>query len=56
MFSLLAAVGNFGGVVGPMTIGVVGDRVGLHAGMAALILAPLGCALAVMAGLRRRAA
>jgi len=48
MFSLLAAVGNFGGVVGPLLIGLVAERWNLKAGMATLILAPLLAALLLL--------
>jgi MFS family permease len=40
MFSTLAALGNFGGVAGPLMIGLVADHWSLRAGMAFLALAP----------------
>ncbi len=40
MYSTLAALGNFGGVAGPLMIGLVADRWSLRAGMAFLALAP----------------
>lgn len=40
MFSLLSAAGNFGGVVGPHSIGLLGQSIGLRLGMAILAAAP----------------
>jgi len=41
MFSLLASVGNFGGVAGPALVGAIAEVGGLHAAMGALAAAPL---------------
>ncbi|MFB3890384.1 MAG: sugar MFS transporter [Phycisphaerae bacterium] len=41
MYSVLSAVGNFGGVVGPMAIGLAAKSFGLQAGVALLAVAPL---------------
>jgi fucose permease len=41
MFSLLSAAGNFGGIISPIAIGLVGAHAGLHAAMRMLALAPL---------------
>lgn len=40
MYSTLAALGNFGGVAGPLMVGLVADRWSLRAGMAFLAVAP----------------
>ncbi len=40
MYSLLAAAGSFGGVVGPVTVGIVAEHWGLQAGLASLVVAP----------------
>jgi len=47
MFALLPVMGNLGGVVGPLTIGVVAEAAGLRAGMAVLAAAPLSIILLV---------
>jgi len=41
MYSLLHASGNMGGLVGPLTIGLIAQHSGLRLGMAALSVAPL---------------
>jgi fucose permease len=41
MFSLLSSAGGIGCVIGPLAIGLVADRWGLHWGMASLTAAPL---------------
>jgi len=41
MYSALTAAGNFGGVAGPLLIGLVAQRCGLRWGMAVLSLAPI---------------
>jgi MFS family permease len=41
MFSLLSATGNLGGVVGPVTIGLVADCSGLNLAMRLMALVPL---------------
>ncbi|MCC6446154.1 MAG: MFS transporter [Armatimonadetes bacterium] len=41
MYSLLHACGNMGGLVGPLTVGLIAKGYGLRAGMASLTLAPL---------------
>jgi len=54
MFSLLSAAGNLGGIVGPVTIGAVADRFGLHWGMALLAVAPFLMLVLMSAVLRSR--
>ena len=41
MYGLLAAAGNFGGVAGPVLVGVVADAGAPHAAMGVLAIAPL---------------
>ena len=41
MYSLLAAAGSFGGVIGPVTVGVIADQAGLRAGLGVLTVAPI---------------
>lgn len=53
MYSLLAATGNFGGVIGPAAIGLASGSLGLGGAMAALAAAPVLGAVCV-AGLLRR--
>ena len=55
MFGLLAAAGNFGGVVGPVTVGLAADALGLRAGMGLLAVAPLAATAAMLLLLRRPA-
>jgi fucose permease len=55
MFSLLAATGNFGGVVGPMLIGLLADGLGLRTAMALLAIAPAAVMILMVTLLRKQA-
>jgi MFS family permease len=54
MYSLLSAAGNIGGIVGPIAIGFVADRIGLAGGMAMLAIAPAVSTAAMLLLLPRR--
>lgn len=54
MYSLLSAAGNIGGIVGPIAIGLVADRIGLSGGMAVLAIAPAVSTAAMLFLLARR--
>ena len=47
MFSLISATGNLGGVVGPVVIGLVADRAGLHLAMRLMALVPVAALVLV---------
>ena len=55
MFGLLAALGNFGGIIMPWFIGVVADRSSIAAGLTASALCPL-LMLATLRAMRRQKA
>ncbi len=52
MFSVLVTAGNIGGIVGPATIGALGDYVGLRWGMGTVACLPLVAALLFLWRLR----
>jgi len=54
MFSLMGAMGNSGGIVGPVLIGAVAERWGLRAGIGLLTVAPVMLAIVLLVVLRNR--
>jgi len=52
LFSILAGVGNGGGVIGPVAVGLVADRLGLRGGMGIVALAAIAL-LAIFLGRAR---
>jgi MFS family permease len=53
MFALLSATGNLGGVVGPVTIGLVADRGDLYLAMRLMALVPVAALVLVWFAVRR---